>query len=1049
MHSCKLKLGIWTSTAIAGMLHMLFFQLNAQPSGRQQLFWENASIELTSKDGLSDLYIKKYVQDSDGFIWIAGHSGLNRFDGSEVTGITIDTTSNLTAVMDMVEDPGRNALWIITLSALYQLDLDSYKSTMIFPTPENEKEWGPGANFSLDLGKTGELLVGRSEGFTIISPDLETIFSSNYQDGLGSNKVYREVHRILPDPERKGIYWLGTDAGLYKYAYAKDQWTHMDKGLASKRDIDVVHFLETIPGTGQLVVSNDGHEPTELKAHYAIFNRNEERFDQFFTLGKGWATTGIFKPDSQHLYLSTTQTTGVYCISRQVLDTIYSNFTPSDPARIDFLDKKQQIWSTLPGKIHSYRSVTPAIRHYKYKPVQGTAYHVCTDIFVDGDHVYMSVFGGDGIYRFNVQKESWDILAPGIKSGDGVYKFTGIEWFPDGSLVALATDGNYGIRGRQLEKLSGPVGDIYMGEAVTDRNGVLWGHHKGSLTAVEISTGKVTSFAEETADCTIKRRAFEAKMDDLGNIWIMGLCTGFICYDNEKNHFIHSRKMDFDERMDTYVASILSYGNLVYIITDNGLVGIVNSKHVEKGYQKIVNLSGVLGMEVTISTAAIARDGCIWVLADKGLMKINPLNWSVRMYDEGDGILLKDEELGVYTAEQIRIIDSTRLVYSTRKSLHIVDMDQLRSATIPPKSYLNTLLVNNEPYRTDSIAAKKRSYQLKPKEDYLTFEFSAIEYDRPSLTRFAYQLKDIDNNWIYSTRKNVTYAHLDGGHYTFLLKADRNDGNWSSPLSVQIHIRKVWYETMFARITGIILLLLAIYLAYRYRMHRVIKEQKLKTKYERQLAEVRMNALTAQMNPHFIFNSLNSIDYYIIKNDTIRASDYLNRFARLIRLILNHSRSNYISLGEELEALKLYLEIESIRFSHKFEYVVEADPNVDLENTRIPPMLFQPFVENAIWHGLMHKSDKGRLSIKMKLNPERNTLIGIIEDNGIGRSRAEELKSKSARLKTKQSMGMSITRNKLEMINLLHNLDAHSQVEDLYDGKGQPSGTRITLTVPI
>ena len=219
----------------------------------------------------------------------------------------------------------------------------------------------------------------------------------------------------------------------------------------------------------------------------------------------------------------------------------------------------------------------------------------------------------------------------------------------------------------------------------------------------------------------------------------------------------------------------------------------------------------------------------------------------------------------------------------------------------------------------------------------------------------------------------------------------------------------------------------------------------MKTDFEKRLANVEMHALRAQMNPHFIFNCLNSIDYYILKNDMETASDYLNRFSRLIRLILQNSRSNYVNLKDELEALKLYIEMESLRFDESFDYEVKIGKGLQLEEIEIPPMLLQPYVENAIWHGLMQREGKGKLDLV--ITKQNGHLNCIIEDNGIGREAAMAIRSKSAT--RRKSMGMQITEDRIGMINRLYNTDARINIEDLKDDKGKASGTRVNLEIPL
>jgi LytS/YehU family sensor histidine kinase len=216
--------------------------------------------------------------------------------------------------------------------------------------------------------------------------------------------------------------------------------------------------------------------------------------------------------------------------------------------------------------------------------------------------------------------------------------------------------------------------------------------------------------------------------------------------------------------------------------------------------------------------------------------------------------------------------------------------------------------------------------------------------------------------------------------------------------------------------------------------------------FEQQLAEVQMSALRAQMNPHFIFNCLNSIQLYTSSNNAVKASDYLNRFSQLIRLVLENSRSERVPLGKELEALRLYLEMEVMRFKDKLRFTIDVPAELDLELVEIPPLLLQPYVENAIWHGLMHKPEGGMVGVKVEA-PETDCLRITITDDGVGRAAAAQLKSKSA---TKhKSFGMKLTGERISLINRLYDTTTRVQVHDLTDAEGNPAGTEVVLEIPI
>ena len=214
---------------------------------------------------------------------------------------------------------------------------------------------------------------------------------------------------------------------------------------------------------------------------------------------------------------------------------------------------------------------------------------------------------------------------------------------------------------------------------------------------------------------------------------------------------------------------------------------------------------------------------------------------------------------------------------------------------------------------------------------------------------------------------------------------------------------------------------------------------------QQQKTELEMQALRAQMNPHFIFNSLNSINMFILENNKLQASEYLSKFSRLVRLILQNSQEAFIPLERELEALQLYLELESLRFEDKFEYKISVDGNVDTTMLKVPPLIIQPYVENAIWHGLMHKKEKGHLEIE--LYAEEEMLFCRIADDGIGRKQASELRSKSTLVH--KSMGMRITADRIDLIWQKDQSDNSIKVKDLVLADGRPGGTEVLLKIPV
>ncbi len=206
---------------------------------------------------------------------------------------------------------------------------------------------------------------------------------------------------------------------------------------------------------------------------------------------------------------------------------------------------------------------------------------------------------------------------------------------------------------------------------------------------------------------------------------------------------------------------------------------------------------------------------------------------------------------------------------------------------------------------------------------------------------------------------------------------------------------------------------------------------------------IKLQSLRTQMNPHFIFNSLNSVNNFIAKNDERSANKYISDFSKLMRTVLKNSDQDFVGLDSEIETLKIYLELEHFRFGDKFDYSLIVDPNVEPENVQIPPMLIQPYIENAIWHGLRYKDEKGQLDVKFFLNTTK--LYCTVADNGIGREKSSALKTKHQ--KSYQSTGIKNTKERIELLNKLHRTSLGISITDLEEN-GAPSGTLVKISLP-
>jgi hypothetical protein len=319
------------------------------------------------------------------------------------------------------------------------------------------------------------------------------------------------------------------------------------------------------------------------------------------------------------------------------------------------------------------------------------------------------------------------------------------------------------------------------------------------------------------------------------------------------------------------------------------------------------------------------------------------------------------------------------------------------------------------------------------------FRFISAEFFRPQSLRYRFRLNP-ESPWIESSSPEITFPDLPGGEYQLEVSASIFPERWSQstifPFRVNLPYWKTWWFYMVC--SGA--LIVCAYLLLRYTLKKLRKSDII----EKKLIHLERSALLAQMNPHFIFNSLNSIQSYIALNENDKANRFLAKFARLIRAMLNHSRAQKIALHEEIESLKLYLELEKMRFKDKFEYEITVDKDIDTAEVELPPLLIQPYLENAIIHGLARKEGVGRVELLyLKIG---QYLIATVTDNGIGLEAARKMKDKPDSLH--KSVGMTITQKRLELLDE-GSTDKKVTIEEVKDRFGKVLGTKVEVKIKL
>ena len=423
----------------------------------------------------------------------------------------------------------------------------------------------------------------------------------------------------------------------------------------------------------------------------------------------------------------------------------------------------------------------------------------------------------------------------------------------------------------------------------------------------------------------------------------------------------------------------------------------------------------------------------LWLATSQGITcitinKYKPFQYSLHNFTVENGLASNQ-------VNQIKI-SGDKILVGTNKGLSILDRGsfKINDGNIPLYITKVRLMMRDTVLQNNS--------SLPFNFNSLSFSFVGISFQSVTRMRYQYRLIGLDDEWHTTQNTEVSFPFLPPHRYEFQLRTINDNGSPTSLTVIQKFKIKLPYWKTGWFISIVFLSLLAVgYLIYRNRMKTIEKDLQVK----QEINQYRQQALSKQMNPHFLFNSLNSIQYYIVKNDRISSSRFLSKFATLMRVILNNSQNQSVALSEEMSALKLYLELESMRFKDRFEYTIDMDSHINQLTTFIPPFIIQPFIENSIWHGLMNREGDGLLQIRFIL--EEFYLKCIIEDNGVGRQHAAEIEGSNP-FKT-ASKGISITETRLRLIDKKGLQTEPVKYTDLYDQNGVSEGTRVELLIPI
>ena len=445
-------------------------------------------------------------------------------------------------------------------------------------------------------------------------------------------------------------------------------------------------------------------------------------------------------------------------------------------------------------------------------------------------------------------------------------------------------------------------------------------------------------------------------------------------------------------------------------------------------------ITGKEGLTSNICRTIFVSGNDIWIGTDKGLNKITLSAGGYRIYhfSTADG-LNSDIINTVY-------VDGKNVFTGTPEGMTWFNEDKLSHKSICQFRFTG-ITVAGKAWPVDTT-----HFVLSHNDNDIGFEFVGISYKSAGDISYRYRIIGLDTGWQTTSQTSLHYPALPSGSYELQIVAINKFGIKSDLKHITFVVDTLFWERPWFQVSVLLLTGILVWSLFHYRVAKIRKKESEKSATASKMAELEQMALRSQMNPHFIFNCLNSIQSYVMDKDTRGANEFITNFSRLIRQTLDISARSKISLEEEIKYISTYLELEKRRFENKFVYTIVVNPDLERETVHIPPLILQPYVENAIRHGIGHRQDQnGHIGIRMDANDD--FLVCTIEDNGVGRKLAAQYKGGNNI--EYQSQGMALTAKRIDILNSTNRPPIKIFIEDIEDLEGLAAGTRITIYFPI
>ena len=963
-------------------------------SNGQSYYFKGYSVD----DGLPFISVSSIFQDNKGNIWSGGYAGLSKFDGNSFTNYSPkDGLLNLSVTCISQDNQGN--LWIGTISGINKFDGKKF-------TAYTTKH-GLISNYITCCVKDsdGDLWFGTDKGISKLTDG--TFINFSRKDGLVGKNVKCIQH------DGSGNVWIGTNVGLSCFNGSRfTNYTTLD-GLPSN-DVNAISI--DLQKTIWLATSNGLCKINK--------NRTFKRYGQQQGL-LDMDINAILTDNKNTKWLGTT--TGLISFS----DNHFRKFPikkdqNSNLIECLFQDYENNLWIGSHAGLYKYRGNPFTF----YGTNEGLVNNFVIGVLRDSKNVLWVGSQDGGLFRYKnngfIQYNEQNGFK--AKTVNAIYEYApGTLWLATEQGLSIYDGTSFTKKTDSTDVFSTSINCFYK-----DSKDNVWIGGKDKLFKYDGKNFTSYTFACRSAEFEI----WTIVEDKKGTLWIGTYLGGLIKYDGKT--FTECSNM-FDSMNDSFLSSLIDNEGNLYFGSLDGL-WMLNP---QTPNLKPIHFSKEDGMssDLIYSLTFGRTQNEIWVGTNQGLNRINIAEYkkigqkNIIPFGKQEGFSGVECNSGTFLEKDGSIW------FATVNGLIKYDPKEY----IENKSESKISLTDFRLFYNDTILTN--GMHLRHNDNNITFNYSGICLTNPDKVMYSYILEGFQKHWSPpSKERSATFSNLPPGNYTFKVTSSNNEGIWNKvPATFSFTIDRPFWKTWWFIICSSLFTIVALILTIRYRIRQIKIREIYKTELNKKIANIESQALRAQMNPHFIFNTLSSIQHYISNNDTDAALKYLSKFAKLMRRIMDNSKQQMIPVAEEIQALNLYLELEVMRFANKFQYDIEVDDSIDPNYDRIPSMLIQPYVENAIIHGLLPKPGPGKISLN--LQRQGSTILCMIEDNGIGREKSNEFKKN--RVQQHKSMGMSITQERLDILNSSLNSNLNAEIIDIYDENGAPAGTKVSLIIPL